>query len=94
MKYKFKIDTPWGKKGEELNRGLVFDGRILGYDPRSYPELFEEVKEKTNVEKWETILGHIAAMGTVSDIDKCAILFNSLGLNADAAYNELCGDKK
>lgn len=51
-KYKFKIDTPWGKKGDELT---VVQGSLGQWfkpnNPQDYPELFEEVKEKTNEEK-------------------------------------------
>jgi len=44
-RYKLKVDSPWGKKGDvfEANTGGVLV--ILGalYDPDRYPDLFEEI---------------------------------------------------
>lgn len=121
MKYKFKIDTPWGKKGDELT---VVQGSLGQWfkpnNPQDFPELFEEIIEKTNADKWREILkpfftkilvardiftsiknrsGHSVYELDYADNQlgiECLLLTRMLSdkFNADAAYNEICGDKK
>ncbi len=56
-KYRFKIDTPWGKKGDEIPRDP--DGmcsRFCTHIARDseyelFPEIFEPIEEKTPEQK-------------------------------------------
>lgn len=45
--YRFKIDTPWGKKGEEAK--AVWANDISYLKPELFPDLFEEIPD--SVEK-------------------------------------------
>lgn len=57
MKYRTKIDTPWCKKGttltrtnEHCHRYRLPDGSIQYLCPNNYPDLFEPIEEKPEVE--------------------------------------------
>jgi len=105
-KYKFKIDTPWGKKGDELKNNNIDMGVAMGFwgiqsfkvlDPSSYPELFEEIIEtfeeiiKENEKKWIEIIYNLAKKDF---LNRETLLKLLKLLNADAEYNEICGGKK
>lgn len=50
-KYRFKIDTPWGKRGDEIHHlGKPVMGPMW-FSPERYSALFEEVPELDPVEK-------------------------------------------
>lgn len=110
-KYKFKVATTWGKKGDELKDNNI---DIMGFwgiqrlkvAPSSYPDLFEEIIEKTNEEKIFKVIKneyfkfisipryspHIYS-DYIEFFKKLPEILDRLGFNADAAYNEIC-DKK
>lgn len=89
-KYKFKIDTPWGKKGEEANCYVA--GFRNCYE--KYPVIFEPIIEKTNQKKWQVVFKRHLVLCDSQEIFLISNFLDKLGYNADAAYNEICGDKK
>ncbi len=54
-RYKLKIDTPWGRKGTQVEELRFLYGVWGGY-PNEYPDLFEEIEEKTNEQLLELYL--------------------------------------
>lgn len=55
-KYRCKVDTPWGKKGYFLPDGFIKSYDEIGcqndcFHPKHYPDLFEPIEEKSDVEK-------------------------------------------
>ena len=55
MKYRFKLDTPWGKKGELAPERDTFGWRVREINAEDFPDLFEPVPEedpKERVAKW------------------------------------------
>lgn len=53
MKYRFKIDNPFGGKGTIVSpnaNGLISNG-LVSFFPEGYPDLLEEIPEPNPVEK-------------------------------------------
>lgn len=62
-KYRLKVDSPWGKKGDIANlnkNGVMYYGQntnvkpypiIICFTPDNFPEIFEEVIEPSD-EEW------------------------------------------
>lgn len=73
-RYKLKVDSPWGKKGDELNNKVIYlysfedDSSTLNaigtIDPSKYSEIFEEIQEQSD-EEWlsEWLLGIVRRSG-------------------------------
>lgn len=63
-KYRAKIDTPWCDKNDIFSSNENGFYRVLGryISPESYPDLFEEIEEKSDVEKLADWL-HVIAFG-------------------------------
>jgi len=59
MRFRAKINTPWYKKGE------CFMGNLVDFDPVSFPEMFDQIREKSNQEKWYSV---IMELGGVLDV--------------------------
>lgn len=49
-KWRCKIDTPWGKKGDVVGNRCWHDsiGSCMPINPAEFPDLFEQVEEKTD----------------------------------------------
>ena len=94
-KYKFKIDTPWGKKGGILlSTAFLLDGRLTSLKPEYYPEIFEPIPEKTNKDKWNDILCEKLRIVNPDALFAVAVVLNDLGYNADKAYDAVFGGEK
>ena len=97
-KYKFKIDTPWGKKGEFYTVNHIWNASLKKWEKPNiiydFPELFEEIQEKTNHEKWHDILCEKLKTLNPDVLFAVAVVLNDLGYNADAAYAEMFGGEK
>jgi len=75
-KYRLKVNSPWGKKGDIANlneNGVMYYGQntnvkpypiISGFTPDNFPEIFEELIEPSD-EEWfcEQLKNHIASFG-------------------------------
>jgi len=52
MKYRFRIDTPFGKRGTIIDDGSMSSFKIAGFQSLSdFPDLFEPIPEADPVEK-------------------------------------------
>lgn len=50
-KWKFRIDTPWGKKGEDAQTLIHHSGgKKYIIDFSDYPQIFEPIEEKSDEE--------------------------------------------
>lgn len=75
-RYKLKVDSPWGKKGDIANlneNGVMYYGQntnvkpypiISGFTPDNFPDIFEEIIEPSD-EEWlsEWLLGIVRRSG-------------------------------
>lgn len=91
-KYRCKINTPWTFKGQiftmSISETIIVANGI--FDPRGFPDLFEEVEEMSNEEKWAMIFERFL----LHPSKRAGFFLDYLGYNADKAYEYIVEGKK
>lgn len=97
MKYRCKIKIPGFQFGALIDSTFAFtqsnDPSLVSF-PCDYPEVFESISEKTNVEKWEKVFMKMKSEHgyTLLALNECKTLaefMDSRNYNPYAAYAEL-----
>jgi hypothetical protein len=86
MRFRAKVDSPWCKKGE------MFMSNLVKFDPREYPDLFAPIREKSNEEKWFSV---IMELGGITEIKakQLSKFLNALDYDVAKAFKKVLTDE-
>ena len=85
MLFRSKVDSPWCAKGK------IFVPNYCDFDPRKFPDVFEQVEEKNDYEKWYVIMTELGITGDQTRIQISNFL-DSNGYDAKNAFDKVCVD--
>ena len=86
MRFRAKINNPWYKKGQ------CFMGNIVDFEPADFPEMFEQIREKSTEERWHSILLELDVCSTRGAVQLSKFL-TALDYDVAPAFNKVLTDE-